>query len=98
MCLIILHVHPSHCSRLLESGEDAKVKGTRKVGGARKRGGKKEEGRNRAFSIQRTRLSRSLEQAMNIQSSDVFASQTHQESWPKPFRIPSTDSKFGISQ
>ena len=75
------------------------MKGTRKVGGARKKGGKKEEGRNRAFSIQQTRLSRSLEQAMFmfIQSTDVFASQTHQESWPKPFRIPSTDSKFGIS-
>ena len=36
------------CSRLSVSGEDAKVKGTRKV---------------RAFSIQRARLSRSLEQA-----------------------------------
>ena len=37
------------CSRLSVSGEDAKVKGTRKV---------------RAFSIQRARLSRSLEQAI----------------------------------
>ena len=57
------------CSRLSDSGEDAKVKGTRKVGGARKR-------KRffplvllfiyffhvRAFSIQRTQLSPSLEQ------------------------------------
>ena len=61
---------------LSDSGEDAKVKGTRKVGGAGKKGK-----RNRpfsphfplvlflcsAFSIQRARLSRSLEQAtLNI--------------------------------
>ena len=64
------------CSRLSDSGEDAKEKGTRKVGGAGKRGGKK-EGRTApslpsclpfyfgvcAFSIQQTRISRSLEQA-----------------------------------
>ena len=75
------------------------MEGARKVGGARKRSGKKEEGRIAgAFSIQRTRLSRSLEQAMFIQSTDFFVSQTHQESWPKPFMIPSTDSKVGISQ
>ena len=52
------------CSRLSDSGEDAKEKGTRKVG-------KKKKGRESflpfyfrvsAFSIQRTRLSRSLEQ------------------------------------
>ena len=41
------------CSRLSDSGEDAKGKGTRKV-----------YFRVGAFSIQRTRLSRSLEQAM----------------------------------
>ena len=48
------------CSRLSDSGEDVKVKGTRKVGGA---------GwfppfffHVRAFSIQRTGLSQSLEQ------------------------------------
>ena len=45
------------CSRLSDSGEDAKVKGTLKVVGARKR--RKEK--VRAFSIQ---LSRSLEQAI----------------------------------
>ena len=63
------------CSRLSDSGEDAKVKGTRKVGGAGKKG--KKEGkapplpslfpfyfRVRSFSIQRTRQSRSPEQAM----------------------------------
>ena len=44
-------------SRLSDSGEDAKVKGTRKVGGAGK--GKKKG--VHAFSIQRTQLSRSLE-------------------------------------
>ena len=65
------------CSRLSDSGEDVKLKGTRKVDWAGKR---KMEGvessaapplpsflpfylRVRAFSIQRTRLSRSLEQA-----------------------------------
>ena len=42
------------CSRLSDSGEDAKEKGTRKV-----------YFRVGAFSIQRTRLSRSLEQAMS---------------------------------
>ena len=42
------------CSRLSDSGEDAKEKGTRKV-----------YFRVCAFSIQRTRLSRSLEQAMS---------------------------------
>ena len=59
------------CSRLSDSGEDAKEKGTRKVGGA----GKRKRPpllspvsspfyfRVCAFSIQRTRLSRSLEQA-----------------------------------
>ena len=66
------------CSRLSDSGEDAKEKGTRKVGGAGKR---KKEGRDAApalpsflpfyfrvcaFSIQRTRLSRSLEQAIPV--------------------------------
>ena len=62
------------CSRLSDSGEDAKEKGTRKVGRAGKR---KKEGRVSpalpsflpfyfrvcAFSIQRTQLSRSLVQA-----------------------------------
>ena len=55
------------CSRLLDSGEDVKVKGARKRG----RIGKKEKGRSFlsfyfyvcAFSIQHTRLSRSLEEA-----------------------------------
>ena len=42
------------CSRLSDSGEDAKEKGTRKV-----------YFRVCAFSIQRTRLSQSLEQAMS---------------------------------
>ena len=42
------------CSRLSDSGEDAKEKGTRKV-----------YFRVCAFSIQRTRLSRSPEQAMS---------------------------------
>ena len=42
------------CSRLSDSGEDAKVKGTRKV--------------VRAFSIQRAQLSRSLEQAICVQT------------------------------
>ena len=59
------------CSRLSDSGEDAKVKGTRKV---RWRGEKGEAPslpsflpfyfRLRAFSIQRAQLSRSLEQAI----------------------------------
>ena len=62
------------CSRLSDSGEDAKVKGTRKVGGAGKKGGKKEKEaasplpsflpfyfRVSAFSIQLTRPTRSLE-------------------------------------
>ena len=58
-------------SRLSDSGEEAKVKGTRKVGGMRKR--EKEAPalpsflpfyfRVRAFSIQRPRLFKSLEQA-----------------------------------
>ena len=49
-------------SRLSDSGEDAKVKGTRKVGGAGKR--KKEKGRDFMFALsQFTQLSRSLEQA-----------------------------------
>ena len=37
------------CSRLSDSGEDAKVKGTRKVGGAKKR---KRKGGSRPFSPQ----------------------------------------------
>ena len=45
------------CSRLSDSGEDAKEKGTRKVSGAF-------YFRVCAFSIQRTRLSRSLEHAI----------------------------------
>ena len=61
------------CSRLSDSGEDAKVKGTRKVAGAGKC--KKEAAafplpsflpfyfRVRTFSIKRTPLSRNLEQA-----------------------------------
>ena len=40
------------CSRLSDSGEDAKEKGTRKVGGEREKGKRK------------ARLSRSLEQAI----------------------------------
>jgi len=51
--IIILHPYLA-CSRLLDSGEDAKEKGTQKVGGAGKRK------KYRAFSIQRTRQSRSL--------------------------------------
>ena len=43
------------CSRFSDSGEDATVKGTRKVGGA--------ASSRFIFSIQRARLSRSLEQA-----------------------------------
>ena len=63
------------CSRLSDGGEDAKEKGTRKVGGVGKRKGERASAvpallsflpfyfRVCAFSIQRTRLSRSLEQA-----------------------------------
>ena len=60
------------CYSLLDSGEEAKVKGTRKVGGAGKKGRVRAPSlssflpfyfRVRAFSIQRARLSRSLEKA-----------------------------------
>ena len=67
--------HRIACSRVSDSGEDAKEKGTRKVSGAGKsRKGKRAASalpsflpfyfRVCAFSIQRTRLSRSLEQAI----------------------------------
>ena len=46
------------CSKLSDSGEDAKVKGTRKVGSFLPL-----YFRHRALSIQRAQLSRSLEQA-----------------------------------
>ena len=54
-------------------GEDAKEKGTRKVGGAGKRF---RPFYFRVFSIQRTRLSRSLEQARR-KDTIVLASKTH---------------------
>ena len=72
-------------SRLSDSGEEAKVKGTRKVGGMRKR--EKEAPahalpsflpfyfRVRAFSIQRPRLSKSLEQAKLF--ADVISKAAH---------------------
>ena len=53
------------CSRLSDSGEDAKEKGTRKVGGAEKTvlpSFLPFYFRFCAFTIQRTRLSQSLEQ------------------------------------
>ena len=51
------------CFRLSDGGEDAKVKGTRKVGGAGRVGFHPFFFSHvRAFSIQRTRLSQSLEQ------------------------------------
>ena len=93
------------CSRLSDSGEDAKVKGKRKVGGARKR--KKEKGRDtrpsslqfpavfflsffhfRAFSIQRTRLSRNLEQAS---SSPEFVGRDEKRA---PLKTPAWESKL----
>ena len=54
------------CSRLSDNGEDGKVKGKRKVGvvGKRKKEGFPPFFYVGAFSIQRTRLSRSLEQAI----------------------------------
>ena len=56
------------CFRLSGSGEDAKVKGTRKVGGAKKRKSFLSfYFRLRAFLIQRPRLSRNLEQASDKQ-------------------------------
>ena len=70
-------------SRLSDSGEEAKVKGTRKVGGV----GKREREapalpsflpfyfRVRAFSIQRPRLSKSLEQAKLF--ADVISKVAH---------------------
>ena len=90
------------CSRLSDSSEDAKVKGTRKVGGARKR---KKEGipalplfsfhpcfysffHVRAFSIQRTRLSRSLEQAS---SSSGFVGRDEKRA---PLKTPAWESKL----
>ena len=67
------------CSRLSDSGEDAKVKGTRKVGGSKKR---KRKGaalplpsflpfyfRLRAFAIQQALLFLSLEQDSSIMKS-----------------------------
>ena len=59
------------CSRLSDSGEDAKVKGMQKVGGAKNRKRKAHflpsfllfYFRLRALSIQRAQLSRSLEHA-----------------------------------
>ena len=70
-------------SRLSDSGEEAKVKGTRKVGGMGKR--EKEAPalpsflpfyfRVRAFSIQRPRLSKSLEQAKLF--ADVISKAAH---------------------
>ena len=67
------------CPRLSDSGEDAKVKGTRKVGGSEKRKRKKTAPslpsflpfyfRLRAFAIQRALLFRSLEQASSIMKS-----------------------------
>ena len=51
------------CSRLSDSGEDAKEKGTRKVGGAGKSPRSSHFPPVCAFSIQWTLLSRSLEQA-----------------------------------
>ena len=56
------------CSRLSDSGEDAKLKGTRKVGGAKKRKSFLPfYFRLHAFLIQRARLSWSLEQASDKQ-------------------------------
>ena len=50
------------CSRPSDSGDEARKKLGAGRGG---RGGRKKDVRVRAFSTQQTRLSRSLEQAMN---------------------------------
>ena len=54
LVFVLIFVSSVACSRLSDSGEDGKEKGTRKV-----------YFRVCAFSIQRTRLSQSLEQAMS---------------------------------
>ena len=70
------------CSRLSDSGKDAKEKGTRKLAGREKEKGREPAPafpsflpfyfRVCAFSIQRTRLSRSLEQARWGEEKIVF--------------------------